>query len=156
MRAHMSGKPFSDPSGVRLRAWMGVTEEEFYDTSKVAITPMGFCFPGYDSKGGDLPPRKECALRWRERLFTTLPQFDLTLVIGAYAQRYHVGPDALKADMTTTILEWWRGPTRKSGRPIILLPHPSWRNNGWLRRNGWFEDELVPEMRRVIRETLSA
>ncbi len=156
IRAHLSGKPFSDPSGVRLRAWMGVTEEEFYDSAKVAIAPMGFCFPGHDAKRGDLPPRKECALAWRAKLFTTLPHFELILVIGTHAQRYHIGNNALRPDMTTTIREWWRGPALSSGSRIVLLPHPSWRNNGWLRRNPWFESELAPAMRRLIRETLSA
>ncbi|MDZ4791114.1 MAG: uracil-DNA glycosylase family protein [Hyphomicrobiales bacterium] len=156
MRAHLSGKPFSDPSGVRLRAWMGVTEEEFYDDAKVAITPMGFCFPGHDANRGDLPPRKECALAWRQRLFTTLPYFALTLVIGVYAQKWHLGPDELRPNLTATILQWRRGFAQPGGRTIIPLPHPSWRNNGWLRRNLWFEADLVPEMQRLIRKTLSA
>lgn len=156
MRAHLSGKPFSDPSGVRLRAWMGVTEDEFYDESRVAITPMGFCFPGYDAKGGDIPPRKECAKAWRAPLFAALPQFRIILVIGVHAQKWHLSADACKTGMTATIRNWRECSTATAGAITFPLPHPSWRNNGWLRRNPWFENELVPKIQYVIRQALSA
>jgi uracil-DNA glycosylase len=174
-RVHASGIPFTDASGDRLRAWMGVSRDEFYDASRIAIVPMGFCFPGLDAHGGDLPPRPECARHWRARLFAAMPQFALILLIGSYAQRWHLGSSAAK-DMTATVLANIRAtkatmtanvqaqkanmsaaghehPGRE--RPALLcLPHPSWRNNGWLKRNPWFEAEAVPylqgEVRRLI------
>lgn len=153
-RAHASGIPFSDPSGVRLRAWMDVTEAEFYDTSKVGIIPMGFCFPGYDKNGGDLPPRKECASAWRKTVFEALPlQPELILLVGGYAQRWHLGK-AMKPSLTET-LRGWRSFTQGSVKPHYLpLPHPSWRNNGWLKRNPWFEAEVVPWLREKVRKLL--
>lgn len=158
-RVHASGVPFTDPSGVRLRSWMGVTEEEFYDTSRVGIIPMGFCFPGYGPNGGDLPPRPECAKAWRARIFATLPaQPELVLLVGIYAQRWHLG-DRLKPTLTETLRDW-RSYAESPERPRFLpLPHPSWRNNGWLKRNPWFEAEVIPwlrqEVHRLIREKTS-
>ena len=152
-RVHASGVPFSDPSGDRLRAWMGVTAEEFYDVRRVAIIPMGFCFPGQDAKGGDLPPRPECAKRWRTRLFAQLPQIELMLLIGGYAQRWHLAASA-RAGVTATV-EAWRTIVESPGPPRFLpLPHPSWRNNGWLKAHPWFGAELLPRLREEVRRTV--
>lgn len=157
-RVHASGTPFTDPSGDRLRAWMGVTHEEFYDVSRIAIIPMGFCFPGLDAKGGDLPPRAECAPAWREALFSLLPQFELILLVGQYAQRWHLG-DRVKPTLTETVSNWrsyisprteGTGQIRNSPQ-ILPLPHPSWRNNAWLKRNPWFEAEILPYLRAEVR-----
>lgn len=143
-RVHASGIPFMDPSGTRLREWMGIDSETFYDDRRIAILPMGFCFPGQDAKGGDLPPRAECARTWREPLFALMPQLDLVLVIGAYAQRWHLGKDA-RPSLTETVADW-----RAYAPRVVPLPHPSWRNNGWLRKNPWFERELLPDLRARI------
>lgn len=145
-RVHASGRPFTDPSGERLRDWMGIGPDIFYDASRVAILPMGFCFPGQDAKGGDLPPRRECAPAWRAQALAAMPQVELVLAIGLYAQRWHLGKAAGK-DLTST-MENWRAILSGSGRPSVLpLPHPSWRNNTWLKRHPWFETELLPELR---------
>ncbi|WP_342153132.1 uracil-DNA glycosylase family protein [Methylorubrum sp. SB2] len=152
-RAHRSGVPFSDPSGVRLRAWLGLSEAAFYDAGKVAILPMGACFPGLDAKGGDRPPRRECAPAWRADLIAGLPRLDLILVIGQYAQAWHLGrrPGGL-----TETVAGWRAVLAASSRPRILpLPHPSWRNNGWLRKNPWFEAELLPVLRAEVASALT-
>ncbi len=149
-RVHASGVPFSDPSGDRLRAWMGVTSEDFYDSNRIAIVPMGFCFPGLDDKGGDLPPRPECAERWRRALFERLEQIDLVLLVGHYAQSWHLG--ALKQKTLTETVRSWRSILEATQKPRYLpLPHPSWRNNAWIRKNPWFEAELVPQLRREVR-----
>ena len=138
--------PFLDPSGVRLRGWLGLDEAAFYDSRRVAIIPMGSCFPGYDRHGGDLPPRRECAAAWREPLLAALPALDLILVIGLYAQSWHLGA-AARAGLTDTVARW-REILEGDRRPRILpLPHPSWRNNGWLKRHPWFEAELLPVLR---------
>ncbi len=151
--AHASSVPFNDASGERLRAWLGVTREEFYDAGRVAIVPMGFCFPGQDSMGGDLPPRRECAPQWRSRIFAAMPQIELVLAIGQYAQAWHLGP-ARKASLTATVAAW-RDCAGRTERPqIVPLPHPSWRNNGWLKRNSWFEAELLPFVRQEVRRLL--
>lgn len=148
IRVHNTGIPFNDPSGNRLRAWMGVDRDTFYDESRIAIVPMGFCFPGYDKHGGDRPPRKECVTHWRARLFETLPQFDLTLLVGSYAQDWHLGEGA-KPGMSETVRAW------RDYRPrYIPLPHPSWRNNAWLKKNPWFADELLPWLRSRVRRCL--
>jgi uracil-DNA glycosylase len=153
-RVHASGTPFADPSGVRLRAWMGVTDEEFYDVTRVAIIPMGFCFPGLDAKGGDLPPRRECAPQWRDLLMAALPQLELVLLVGQYAQRWHLGAEA-RSGLTDTVARW-REIVGREGRPIhVPLPHPSWRNNAWIKRNPWFEAELLPWLRVAVRERLA-
>jgi uracil-DNA glycosylase len=152
-RVHASGIPFSDPSGVRLRDWMGVTPEEFYDVARVAVVPMGFCYPGQDANGADLPPRRECAPRWRHRLFAELPQVELMLLVGGYAQRWHLG-EAASRSVTATVAEW-RSILERAGSPRFLpLPHPSWRNNAWLKANPWFEAELVPCLRGEVRRLL--
>ena len=154
-RVHASGAPFTDPSGERLRAWMGVTPDEFYDVSRIAIVPMGFCFPGLDAKGGDLPPRRECAPAWRDALFAALPQFELILLIGQYAQRWHLG-DRAKPTLTETVANWRAYATAPGGGPrLIPLPHPSWRNNAWLKRHPWFGEEVLPFLAGEVRRLLS-
>jgi uracil-DNA glycosylase len=146
---YASGVPFTDRSGVRLRAWMGVGDAEFYDPSRVAIIPMGFCFPGLDKSGGDLPPRRECAPLWRPRLFALLPQLELVLLVGMYAQRWHLGAECA-ATLGETVRDY-RRILGLSGRPRFLpLPHPSWRNTAWLARNSWFEADLLPVLRREV------
>lgn len=152
-RVHASGTPFTDPSGVRLRAWMGVTDDEFYDSSRIAVIPMGFCFPGLDAKGGDLPPRRECAPLWRDRLMALLPDLQLVLLVGQYAQWWHLGAEA-RTGLTGTV-QRWREVVGREGSPVqVPLPHPSWRNNGWIKRNPWFEEELLPWLREAVRERL--
>ena len=149
-RVHASGIPFTDRSGDRLREWMGVTADIFYDEGRVAIVPMGFCFPGLDAKGGDLPPRRECAAQWHHDLFTALPQVELVLAVGAYAQGFHLGKAKGKT-LQETMLHW-REHLKTKRRPRTLpLPHPSWRNNAWLTRNPWFQAELLPVLRREVR-----
>ena len=148
MRVHLTGLSFNDRSGDRLREWLGTSRDEFYDEARIAIVPMGFCFPGYDAAGADKPPRKECAAAWHDRLFATAPRFPLILPIGMYAMRYHLGKTA-KPSLTETVKAW-----REYLPRYIPLPHPSWRNNGWLKANPWFENELLPRMRREVRDTL--
>jgi uracil-DNA glycosylase len=153
MRAHLSGRPFSDPSGVRLRAWLGLDEPDFYDPAHVAIVPMGACFPGYDAHGGDLPPRRECAPAWRPALMAALPDLDLALLVGRYAQVWHLG--SARAGLTETV-QRWRAILAAPARPRLLpLPHPSWRNTGWLKRHPWFEAELVPVLRAEVAGALA-
>jgi uracil-DNA glycosylase len=146
-RVHASGIPFTDPSGDRLRSWMGVDEETFYDRRKIAIVPMGFCFPGLDASGSDLPPRKECSV-WRKPLFERLPNIDLMLVVGGYAQKWHLGSQN-RPTMTQTVAAW-RDFTTDESHVVLPLPHPSWRNNAWLKRYPWFEADLLPELRKHV------
>ncbi len=148
--AHKAGVPFDDPSGDRLRHWLGVDRDTFYDESRIAMIPMGFCFPGYDAQGGDRPPRPECAARWRDGLFKASPAFASTLLVGAYAQRWHLGARAGE-NMTATVKAW-----RAFTPRYIPLPHPSWRNNSWLKKNPWFEDALLLYLRRRVRRVLSS
>ena len=145
-RVHESGVPFDDPSGDRLRDWLGVSRDTFYDATKIAILPMGFCYPG-TGKSGDLPPRKECAPTWRRQLLSALEQLKLTLVIGQYAQKWHL-PETRK-NLTETVHAW-----REFGPDIMPLPHPSPRNNIWMKKNPWFEDTLLPELRAGVRRAL--
>ncbi|MHA7873100.1 MAG: uracil-DNA glycosylase family protein [Hyphococcus sp.] len=147
-RVHASGKPFTDPSGDRLRDWLGIGEDIFYDEKRVAVIPMGFCFPGLDVKGGDLPPRKECALLWRARLMAALPKLELRILVGQYAQKWHLGAGAKKS-LTETVHAW-----RDYAPAYFPTPHPSWRNNAWLKKNPWFEAELLPILRRRVRSLL--
>ena len=145
-KVHESGVPFDDASGMRLREWMGVTREVFYDAKQLAIVPMGFCFPG-TGKSGDLPPRPECASAWRDQLLGHLCQLEVTLVIGQYAQAYHINEE--RSSLTETVRHWqtyWPN--------MIPLPHPSPRNNIWLNRNPWFEQELLPMLQRRVSEAL--
>lgn len=152
-RVHASGIPFDDRSGDRLRAWMGVSRDEFYDTEQVAIVPMGFCFPGLDAKGGDRPPRRECAPLWRPRLFAHLTNIRLMLLVGRYAQTWHLG-EACPGTLTEAVRAWRQLSRLSSGADCMPLPHPSWRNNAWLRKNPWFETEVLPELRRRVRALL--
>jgi uracil-DNA glycosylase len=150
LRVHKSGVPYSDPSGDRLRAWMGIGQDIFYDERLVAIVPMGFCFPGYDDAGADLRPRPECVRNWHDRLFAAAPRFDLVLVIGHYAHRYHL-KNRVRKSVSETVQAW-----RDYGPEIVPLPHPSWRNNGWLKKNPWFEKELIPHLRARVQAALSS
>ncbi len=149
LRVHASGLPFDDTSGNRLREWLGVSRETFYDRDCFAIVPMGFCFPGYDAKGSDLPPRPECAPLWRRRAMASMPQVELVLAIGQYAQRWHLGPRR-KASMTETVAHWRDYYFANQGPRILPLPHPSWRNSGWLKKNPWFTQELLPTLRQDV------
>lgn len=152
-RVHASGTPFTDPSGVRLRAWLGMSEEEFYDEERVAIVPMGFCFPGLSPAGADLPPRRECPPAWRERVFAHLPDVELVIAVGRPAQLWHLGQDA-GASLTAAVADWRRIVARPGAPAVFPLPHPSWRNNSWLKRNPWFDAETSPHLRRMVRALL--
>jgi len=153
-KVHATGMPFTDASGDRLRDWLGVTSHEFYDPDLFAIVPMGFCFPGQDGKGSDLPPRRECAPAWRTPLIALMPQVDLVLTIGLYAQAWHIGA-ARSASLTETVKNWRHVYCATSAPKFIALPHPSWRNTGWLKRNPWFEMELLPFLKTEIRNRLT-
>ena len=152
-RVHASGTPFTDPSGDRLREWMGVTPDAFYDPGRLAIVPMGFCFPGLDAKGGDLPPRRECAPAWHEQLFAALPQFELVLLVGQYAQRWHLGARAHKS-LTDTVADWRSYVAQDAPVKFLPMPHPSWRNNHWLKRHPWYEGELLPFLRQEVKRLM--
>ena len=142
-KVHESGRPFTDASGDRLRDWLGVTSKQFYNSDLIAVTPMGFCFPGQDSKGGDLPPRKECGPLWQDKLDAALPNIELTLIIGMYAVKWHLG-DRAERNLTETVKAW-----RNYGPDIIPLPHPSWRNTGWIKKHDWFPEVLDALQSRV-------
>ncbi|NLQ17841.1 uracil-DNA glycosylase family protein [Marinomonas sp. M1K-6] len=155
-KAHDIGRPFDDLSGDRLREWLGVTKDEFYDEQQVAIVPMGFCFPGNSyhksgpsagKKSGDLPPRPECAIKWREAVLSQLTKIELTIVLGAYAQAYHLGQSG---NVTEQVKQWqyWL----EQGK--LVLPHPSPRNNRWLKQNPWFEIDVLPALRSRIKALL--
>jgi uracil-DNA glycosylase len=155
-RVHASGRPYTDPSGVRLRQWLGIDEEIFYDPATVAIVAMGFCFPGLNVKGGDLPPRRECAETWRERLLARLPNLELVLLVGQYSQAWHLDRALVAGGLTKTVAGW-RDIYDASGRPRLMpMPHPSWRNNAWLKRNPWFEFELLPLLRADVAQVVAA
>ena len=143
-RVQASGVPFDDPSGDRLRDWMGVNRDTFYDRSRIAIVPMAFCFPGYDAKGSDLPPPKICAKTWRVEVMASLGQIELTLVVGQYAQAWHLGARR-KGSLTETVRNW-----AAYGPAMLPLPHPSWRNTSWIKKNPWFSDEVLPWLRERI------
>ncbi len=145
-RVHESGRPFTDRSGDRLRDWLGLSEAAFYDQSRVAIVPMAFCFPGYDAKGGDLPPPPVCAATWRVPVMAALGAVPLVLAVGGAAIRWHLG----LRDVTQAVADW-RG---SAARGVFPLPHPSWRNTGWLKRNPWFEAELLPALRERVQEVM--
>lgn len=145
-RVHESGIPFDDPSGDRLREWMGISRETFYDARQIALLPMGFCFPG-TGKSGDLPPRKECAPAWREKLLAHLPDIRLTLVIGQYAHAWHLPTQ--KRNLTDTVKAW-----QAFAPAVIPLPHPSPRNNIWLKKNPWFADSLLPDLAEKVHRAL--
>ena len=149
VRVHETGIPFNDPSGDRLRAWMGISRDIFYDAEKIAILPMGFCYPGTGTSG-DLPPRPECAEHWRKKLLMQLPNLELTLVIGQYAQDWHLG-NSQKANLTETVRAW-----KEYAPNMLVLPHPSPRNNIWLKKNPWFEKEVLPELKQMVVHTINA
>ena len=143
-KVHETGIPWNDPSGERLRAWLGIDRDTFYDQRRIAIMPMGFCYPGRDAGGGDKPPRPECAPAWHPKLLPLLPKVGLTLLIGQYAQHRYLG-ERRKPTVTETVKAW-----RDYLPDHLALPHPSWRNTAWLRKNPWFERALVPELRRRV------
>ena len=145
-RVHDSGRPFTDPSGGRLRDWLGIDEGQFYDRDRVAIVPMAFCFPGYDSRGSDLPPPRRCAEKWHTRLLSHLGDVRLKILVGGHAQRWHLGT---RSGVTETVKAW-----RDHAPAVFPLPHPSWRNTGWLKKNPWFETELLPVLRDRVMEVL--
>lgn len=144
-RVHASGRPFTDASGDRLRDWMGISPETFYDRDRVAIVPMAFCFPGYDAKGADLPPPPLCAATWRDAVMAALGPMELTLLVGGAAQRWHLGA----RNVTAAVAGW-----RAQAPHVFPLPHPSWRNTAWLRKNPWFAAELLPALRARVKELL--
>ncbi|MGR3759951.1 uracil-DNA glycosylase family protein [Roseobacteraceae bacterium NS-SX3] len=146
LRVHESGRPFTDASGDRLRDWLGLSEEEFYDKERVAVVPMGFCFPGYDAKKADLPPPPICARTWHGRVMQALPEVQLKVLVGGHAHRYHLG---VKTPVTETVRGW-----RGHAPQVFPLPHPSWRNTGWLRKNPWFAEELLPVLRARVKELM--
>jgi uracil-DNA glycosylase len=147
-RVHASGRPFTDASGDRLRDWTGLSVPDFYDLSRVAIVPMAFCFPGYDAKGADLPPPALCAQTWRARVMAALAGVRLRLLVGGAAIRWHLG----RRDVTATVADW----RSHAAAGVFPLPHPSWRNTGWLKRNPWFEADLVPALRAAVRAVMEA
>ena len=148
-KVHASGRPFTDRSGDRLREWLAVDSDTFYDDRRIAIVPMGFCYPGVDAKGGDLPPRSECRKTWHDRLFHALPQIELVVVIGGHAMAYHLGRRR-KPSVRETVAAF-----REYLPRVIPLPHPSWRNNAWLDRNPWFTAELLPVLRRSVHRLIA-
>ena len=145
-RVHASGRPFDDAWGDRLRDWLGTDRATFYDTGRVAVVPMAFCFPGYDAAGSDLPPPPVCRATWHGAVMQALPGLALRVIVGGYAQRYHLG---VRTGVTETVSHW-----RDHLPGAIPLPHPSWRNTGWLKRNPWFEAELLPVLRQRVSEVL--
>ena len=146
-RVHASGRPFDDPSGDRLRQWLGLDAAAFYDRSRVAIVPMAFCFPGQDARGADLAPPRICAQTWHAAVMRALPRLRLRVVIGAHALRWHLGA---RGSVTQTVAGW-----RAHAPGCFPLPHPSWRNTAWLRRNPWFEAELVPRLREEVAKVMA-
>ena len=141
--------PFTDPSGDRLRDWMGIDGETFYGDRRIGVAAQAFCYPGTAPNGGDYPPLRRCAALWRPRLLEALPKMELTLLVGGYSQVWALGERA-KANMTETVRAW-----REYAPAILPLPHPSWRNTAWLKRNLWFEAEVVPWLRGRLRELLA-
>ena len=146
-RVHQSGRPFSDPSGDRLRDWLGLSAAQFYDRSKVAVLPIAFCFPGYDSRGADLPPPHICAKTWHRDALSQMPGVKLRILIGSYALRWHLSE---KRRMTDVVRDW-----RNLPPDVFALPHPSWRNTAWLNKNPWFEAEVLPRLRAAVQREYS-
>lgn len=149
VRAHNAGTPFLDPSGIRLREWLGVDEAAFYNPLNFAVAPAGLCFPGHDKNGGDKPPRKECAPLWQDRIHAHLTEIRLTILPGASAQAVHLGKRR-KASLTETVRAW-----RDYAPAHFPLPHPSWRNSGWLKKNPWFADAVLPALKSSVAEALT-
>lgn len=145
-RVHGSGRPFTDPSGDRLRDWLGVDEATFYDQDRIAIVPMAFCFPGYNAKGSDLPPPAICARTWRAQVMQQLSDVRLTVLVGGHAQKWHLGT---KAGVTDTVAGW-----RDHAPAVLPLPHPSWRNTAWLKKHPWFQAQLLPVLRQSVQNAL--
>lgn len=143
-RVHETGLSFNDRSGDRLRQWLGIDRDTFYDESRIAILPMGLCYPGRYPQGGDRPPRPECAPTWHARVLAVWPEIELTLLVGSYAIDYYLG-DRKKPSMTETVRAW-----REYLPQYLPLPHPSWRAMVWERRNPWFADDVLPELRRRV------
>lgn len=137
-KVHETGVPWNDPSGERLRDWLGLDREAFYDEDRIAIVPTGFCYPGRDPRGGDMPPRPECAPAWHGPILRHLKRLELTLLVGMHAQAYHLGARR-RATMTETVRAW-----RSYGPAVVPTPHPSWRTSAWIRKNPWFEADLLP------------
>ncbi len=145
-KVHETGIPWNDPSGDRLREWMGIGKELFYNPEKIAIMPMGFCYPGRLEKGGDAPPRPECAPLWHDRLLGVLSNLKVTLLVGQYAQKYYLGRDKKKT-LTETVKAW------EEYQPgYFVTPHPSWRSAMWLKKNPWFEDDVLPVLQNRVQE----
>ncbi len=148
-RVHETGIPWNDPSGDRLRRWLALSRDAFYDETRIAIVPMGYCYPGRDPRGGDLPPRKECAQHWLAPLMALLPKVEMTLLVGQYAHRHYLRSRA-KKNLSDTVRAW-----REYLPAFIPMPHPSWRNSGWLKKNPWFETDVVPYLRERVGELLT-
>ena len=149
-RVHQSGLPFTDPSGDRLRKWMGIDYDTFYADRRLGVAAMAFCFPGTNPKGGDYAPPKRCAELWRPSLLATLPNVELTLLVGSYAQAWALGADA-KGSLAETVASW-----RDYAPRYLPMPHPSWRNTAWLKRNPWFEEDVVPYLRHRVADILNS
>ena len=146
MRVHKTGLPFNDPSGDRLRDWLGLSRDDFYDRSRVAVVPMAFCFPGYDAKGSDLPPPPICGKTWHAQVMAALHSVRLRVLVGGYSHKYHLG---VKTGVTEAVRAW-----RDRAPEVFPLPHPSWRNTGWLKKNPWFETELLPVLQARVKEVM--
>ncbi|WP_407966059.1 uracil-DNA glycosylase family protein [Bartonella sp. C271] len=155
LRVHESFIPFNDRSGVKLRNWLGVTSDEFYNRSLFAIVPMGFCFPGYDQNKSDLPPRSECREIWHEKVFQAMPQIKLVLAIGSYAHKWHI-TNLQHKTVSETVSDWKNilSIRQPRGYNVMPLPHPSWRNTFWLKKHPWFNDELIVYLRCLVRQFL--
>ena len=145
-RVHASGRPFTDPSGDRLRDWLGMDDATFYDRDRVAILPMAFCFPGYDVRGADLPPPPVCAATWHDQVLAALGQVRLAVLVGGHAHRWHL---RTRTGVTETVRGW-----RDHTPQVFPLPHPSWRNTAWLKKNPWFAEELLPHLRQAVMQAL--
>jgi len=148
LKVYQSGRPFTDPSGERLRDWLGLDSTTFYDRERIAIVPMAFCFPGYNAKGSDLPPPAICARTWHARVLAAMPDVRLMLLIGSYSQKHYL-PEAKKMSVNATVAAW-----RTHAPKLFPLPHPSWRNTAWIKRNPWFASELLPELRATVSRVL--
>lgn len=146
LRVHEAGKPFHDRSGDRLRDWLGIDSNVFYNRDLISIVPMAFCFPGYNAAGSDLPPPKICGATWHDRVMAEVGDVPLTVLVGGYAHHWHLGK---KARVTATVQGW-----RDHAPRVFPLPHPSWRNTGWLKKKPWFETDLLPELRRSVKDVL--
>ncbi len=146
-RVHASGRPFTDPSGDRLRDWLGMDEKTFYDLARIAVVPMAFCFPGYNDRKADLPPPALCARTWHDRVMAELDKVELMVLVGGHAHRWHLG---VTTPVTETVANW-----RAHAPRVFPLPHPSWRNTAWLRKNPWFATELLPVLRGRVQEVLN-